>query len=1585
MSGNVDVKYDFTPYDCTPGEAYERYEQDLLNAGALRADDRGWTLAECILGIDEGGAAGPPLPAGGGAGAASAGRLRQKRLKESYALQAKHITDEDTKLSLRVNHFLNGRGAFLAVQTACQHAISRSKLKELDREWDDVSILNDAGVNEDSIFTIGKRLRAKNGRRPAASRKTEEDMGDRLLECIFNASKHFSESATKEYNAAVGARDFEHVAPHPLAGQRDFQGILNYYGELWRQAVKSRLPGFGTRDPVKRAVPATRQTLEQGLHVDERADARPPTFGCAAGQAGREAPQHRNPTHDESARVADEAYVPRPGSPSDTLIELANAGDDLAARRGTLTTTDWSMLDPVELAAAVEEHGAPGQFEVAYVFDADDAGSIELICDCCRGLGHLKRVCPSNKNRIRSLAYAIGLLQAKLEGKSPARRPPGRGQRPPFRGQPRRGAPYAGPTRFRPQGAPANRRARLFGRSAEEGDENEEDFSSNRESSHTASERPGAAAFAFTTSDDALYESERARAAIEASGRATVEAIASHAGYMTRQMGFMLVSALLVMITGIAMAYEIISRNVGYVTAIAIASVPLLWLSEPLPGRVLGARIVIIVLALLSSQLCGAMVVTEERAYSGTAVGNLRMGAIDMCVDSGCTSTSIEEGLATQLEKKLGASFITEIVDASPNRSLHIADDAALPIIKIVKAQLPVTGYKLANESKAIETVLPSSRTLIVSGMKKDSILLSTRGMKRDGINTYLNDDNSINKSDCLLIKKSGVIVPFIPSAGSYNISMSSQTESLKSGADKPGKSPKSDANESSTEAQPSSRATRPSQVRSARDAHKALGHIGERRLLDSNLTIDGQSTSKLSRAHNESSCRGCRLGTTGLNHVPHKSRNYSDGDSTRGFAHFGQQIDSDICTGFPASFPHHFSCMINFVDRYSHELYIYFLRTPNSHEVCSAGRSFQATVSHRLVDGKVGRWVADNGKMFLSEETEELAAELCRDRGFQIPNDSNSLPVPERSWGVIQRMMRCWLHEPDPPVPECLWPWAAAQASQLLYFLPTNALDPPMSPYQFSTGRSEAADLGWARTMFCDCTVTVPTRDRDGKLDSRSADACHFGYDRRRHAHFCYVPSLQRISSFTVTEWRENSWTCCQTITADTPVEFFDARDLAVSPVTSSLVPRRFTARKGTETRPLKVVGVFCGELRGDDIAHNLKGQGHSVSCYDTKIDARHDFTSQANRTALLSEIDESVDFVFLSPPCDTASIAHPCALRTLSHPYGRPDLTPTEAAKCNVANILYDFTGEIAAKCAALKVRFCIESAASRRVGPTNCKWSRFANHAFLWDYPAITSLRNDAQYLCFAQCRFNAPYQKYTGLLVDNASHAAFHRLFAHAVCECKSHAVVLKGYDDSGVARTSYAERYTPRLATTFAAAIVEACGLNQEGERGDAWSEALLTLDNRSLSAEMARSATEVGHSHTQYVGSLSLPPTSLRGTDATADITADEAPTDEDEVEIWMESAEGAYRVSEVGTIPVPKTVAEARASKWWPMFKKAMEEEIHGKLANAAWKVIKRPANEHVLKSKWVFTIKYDIDGSVKVVKARFVACGYSQMENTD
>ena len=167
-------------------------------------------------------------------------------------------------------------------------------------------------------------------------------------------------------------------------------------------------------------------------------------------------------------------FVPRSGSPASSLVELGNAGHDIASRRGTTSTTDWTILNDDELCHAADQDGCDGEFEVACLFDSDGVASVELICDCCRGLGHVKRLCPSNRNRHRSIPYAIGMLQKKLTeiGDRSPRRQPGRGQRPPFQSQPRRFQPRGPGGKGQPP-----RGRRLFGRSAEEGGSEDDDES----------------------------------------------------------------------------------------------------------------------------------------------------------------------------------------------------------------------------------------------------------------------------------------------------------------------------------------------------------------------------------------------------------------------------------------------------------------------------------------------------------------------------------------------------------------------------------------------------------------------------------------------------------------------------------------------------------------------------------------------------------------------------------------------------------------------------------------------------------------------------------------------------------------------------------------------------------------------------------------------------------------------------------------------------------------------------------------------------------------------------------------------------
>ena len=112
-----------------------------------------------------------------------------------------------------------------------------------------------------------------------------------------------------------------------------------------------------------------------------------------------------------------------------------------------------------------------------------------------------------------------------------------------------------------------------------------------------------------------------------------------------------------------------------------------------------------------------------------------------------------------------------------------------------------------------------------------------------------------------------------------------------------------------------------------------------------------------------------------------------------------------------------------------------------------------------------------------------------------------------------------------------------------------------------FAHPDSGLADLSWAKPLFCDVTVHLPSRDSQGKLAYTGSDGCYLGRDFKRNADYVYLPAQGRISSFTVTDWRPHSFVTCKGITADTPVEYREPQDLRMSPVTASLVPKHITA----------------------------------------------------------------------------------------------------------------------------------------------------------------------------------------------------------------------------------------------------------------------------------------------------------------------------------------------------------------------------------------------------------------------------------------
>ncbi|KAI5328018.1 hypothetical protein L3X38_027414 [Prunus dulcis] len=61
------------------------------------------------------------------------------------------------------------------------------------------------------------------------------------------------------------------------------------------------------------------------------------------------------------------------------------------------------------------------------------------------------------------------------------------------------------------------------------------------------------------------------------------------------------------------------------------------------------------------------------------------------------------------------------------------------------------------------------------------------------------------------------------------------------------------------------------------------------------------------------------------------------------------------------------------------------------------------------------------------------------------------------------------------------------------------------------------------------------------------------------------------------------------------------------------------------------------------------------------------------------------------------------------------------------------------------------------------------------------------------------------------------------------------------------------------------------------------------------------------------------------------------------------------------------------------------MENEINMIEKNQMWELVNRPFNKPIIRVKWVYKTKLNLDGSVQKHKARLVAKGYAQKPGID
>lgn len=78
----------------------------------------------------------------------------------------------------------------------------------------------------------------------------------------------------------------------------------------------------------------------------------------------------------------------------------------------------------------------------------------------------------------------------------------------------------------------------------------------------------------------------------------------------------------------------------------------------------------------------------------------------------------------------------------------------------------------------------------------------------------------------------------------------------------------------------------------------------------------------------------------------------------------------------------------------------------------------------------------------------------------------------------------------------------------------------------------------------------------------------------------------------------------------------------------------------------------------------------------------------------------------------------------------------------------------------------------------------------------------------------------------------------------------------------------------------------------------------------------------------------------------------------------------------------LPSTVTEALSNTHWKI---AMEEEYNALKRNHTWTLVAPTPSMNIVGSKWVFRIKYNLDGTVQRHKACLVAQGFHQTPGID
>ena len=86
--------------------------------------------------------------------------------------------------------------------------------------------------------------------------------------------------------------------------------------------------------------------------------------------------------------------------------------------------------------------------------------------------------------------------------------------------------------------------------------------------------------------------------------------------------------------------------------------------------------------------------------------------------------------------------------------------------------------------------------------------------------------------------------------------------------------------------------------------------------------------------------------------------------------------------------------------------------------------------------------------------------------------------------------------------------------------------------------------------------------------------------------------------------------------------------------------------------------------------------------------------------------------------------------------------------------------------------------------------------------------------------------------------------------------------------------------------------------------------------------------------------------------------------------------------VNKLSSVSIPNSVQEALTNLRW---KAAMNKEMASLQKNQTLELVDRPIEKQPIGCKWIFTVKYKVDGIIDRFKAKLVAKGYTQTYGID